>query len=550
MKGYIKIVAVLAVILAALLLLSFSFQRSFQMETAEQFNRQQLLLARAEVASIQNYLSGIKDELLHITHTTSLFHVYRGVDFAVLSDVIFKNTSKIKKRIRFFGRQGDLLYTRGTLAITDDSLSALSSPPKHLCPDGVLIKQDTRYYSLVAPACRGEADIGAVAITIDIQDLAETFLGPIKSGSRGYAWMMDGKGNLLYHPSQPDMVGRNLYRADASCFRCHTSFDMEKRIIEGKSDVSGRYVAPMSEDKILAYATASVGESQWIVAVSSPYSEVTMAIKRSMRIYTWIIVLIFLATSAGAAALIAINRKREQAEERARHERVLEMMHAEKLASLDRLTSGITSEIGNPLTSVFSFLQVLTDMEENEFKRETLETIFLHMNRIQDIIKQISSFSRSPRPELRSWRVNTIIENTLALIQYDKRVQEITIVRHLTPGLPDIVTDGSQLSQAMVNIILNAVDAMPDGGTLTIRSSARERMIMVDLQDTGSGMRKEQLDRIFDPFYTTKPQGTGMGLTVSRDIIQNLGGTLSVASNPGEGTTFTITLPQERPAET
>src|SRR5512139_883175 len=102
MKGYITIIVVLAVILSALLLLSVSFQRTFQMETAEQFNRQQLLLAHAEVANIQTYLAGIRDELLHISHTISLFRVYRNVDFAVLTDVIFKNTVKIKKRIRIF----------------------------------------------------------------------------------------------------------------------------------------------------------------------------------------------------------------------------------------------------------------------------------------------------------------------------------------------------------------------------------------------------------------------------------------------------------------
>jgi signal transduction histidine kinase len=550
MKGYVAILVVLAVILAALLLLSVSFQRTFQMETAEQFNRQQLLLARAEVASIQTYLAGIKDELLHITHTTSLFRAYRDVDFAVLSDVIFRNTGKIRKRIRFIDRNGNMLYTRGNLEIRSGDLPGVAALSKRLCPDNVLIQQDTKQYSLIAPACRSEAGIGAVAITIDIQDLAETFLGPITSGTRGYAWMMDGKGNLLYHPSQPGMVGRNLYRADASCFTCHRSFDVEKRILEGQAGVFGRYVAPTGEDKILAYATASIGEAQWIVAVSSPYSEVTLAIKRSMRVYTWIVILIFVATSGIAAALIAVNRKREQAEERARHERALEMMQAEKLAALDRLTSGITSEIGNPLTSVFSFVQVLVDMEEDEFKKETLDTIFLHMNRIQDILKQLTSFSQMPRLELRPWKVNSVVENTLSLIQYDKRVQEITIVRDLTPGLPEIITDGSQLSQAMVNLVLNAADAMPNGGTLTIRSRAREGMIVIDLQDTGSGIGKEHLDRIFDPFYTTKPQGTGMGLTVSRDIIRKLGGELSAESEPGKGTTFSIALPVDRPSGT
>jgi signal transduction histidine kinase len=543
MKGYVTILVIFAAILAALLLLSFSFQQTLQMEAAEQFNRQQLLLARAEMANIQTYLAGLQEELLHITHSASLFRVYREVDFAVLTEVLFKNTGTVRKRIQFFDRSGALLYTRGTLAVKGDPPTGLPALAKRLCPDNVLIRQDPLHYTLIAPACRSDAGIGAVSLMIDIRDLAETFLGPVKSGSRGYAWMMDGTGNLLYHPSQAGMVGRNLYRADASCFGCHRSFDTEKRIIEGQADASGRYVAPTGEDKILAYASAPVGDARWIVAVSSPYSEVTMAVRRSMKAYMWIVILIFLAASGVAAALITINRKREQAEERERHEHALEMMHAEKLASLDRLTSGITSEIGNPLTSVFSFLQILTDREEDEFKRETLDTISLHMNRIQDILTQISRFSRMPQLELRPWKMNSIIENTLSLIQYDRRVQEITVVRDLAPGTPEIVTDGVQLSQALVNLVLNAADAMPSGGTLTIRSRTDANTVVIELQDTGAGISKEELGRIFDPFYTTKAQGTGMGLVVSRDIVEKLGGRLSVASEQGTGTTISITLP-------
>jgi signal transduction histidine kinase len=322
---------------------------------------------------------------------------------------------------------------------------------------------------------------------------------------------------------------------------------VEKKIIAGTGEPFGRHVAPTGEDKILAFATTRTGDDQWIVAVSAPYSEVTMAIKRSMRLYTWIIILTLIASSAVAATLIITNRKREQAEARERQEKVLEMMHAERLASLDRLTSGITSEIGNPLTSVFSFLQILTDMEENEFKKETLETIFLHMNRIQDILTQLSNFSRIPKLQLKPSKINSIIENTLSLIQYDRRVQDITIMRELSPGIPEITTDGDQLSQVMVNLILNAADAMQNGGTLTIRSRVEGRSVVIDFQDTGVGMTREQMDRITDPFYTTKPQGTGMGLTVSAALLEKLNGRLSVASEPGKGATFSVTLPLAPP---
>ncbi|MGE5751064.1 MAG: sensor histidine kinase, partial [Nitrospirota bacterium] len=511
MKRYVVIIGVLAIIISALVILSVFFQRTLQMETAEQFNRQQLLLANAEASNIQSYLSIIKEEMLHIAQSVSLFQIRKETDCKLMTNVVFKDSDNVKKRIEFLDRNGVIFFSRGNVHAEGPDEKKIISRAQRLCPGDVQIEQDAKMVTIVAPVCRYDSLIGAVVLTLDIQDVARTFLGPIKSGSRGYAWMMDEKGNLLYHPTQPNMVGRNLYKTDSSCFKCHKTFDVEKKIIEGRGDYYGKYVAPTGEDKILAFSTTAVGNARWIVAVSAPYSEVTMSIKRSMKLYAWIIILIFMTTSGVAATLLVLNRKQEQAEERAKHEKEIDMMHSEKLASLERLTSGITSEIGNPLTSVFSFIDVLMDMEDNEFKKETLETIFFHMNRISDILKQLSSFSKTPPMELKPCKVNSLIEESLALIRYDQRVQDITVVRDLRPDMPAITMDGNQLSQVIVNIVLNAADAMPNGGTLTIRSRVEDNSTVIDFEDTGVGIEKENLSRIFDPFYTTKEHGTGLG---------------------------------------
>ncbi|MFI5294826.1 MAG: ATP-binding protein [Thermodesulfovibrionales bacterium] len=543
MKAYFVIMGVLAVIIASLIALSVSFQRTLQMETAEQFNKQQQLLANAEASNIQAYLDGLKNKMLHIAYFVSRSQVRREADFAPLTDVVFKDMGNAQKRIELLDGSGKILFTRGELAAKSRDGKSLVEMTKKGCPGDALINQDTERLFIAAPICRSGSLHGAMVLSLDIQDVARTFLSPIKSGARGHAWMMDEKGNLLYHPTQPDMVGRNLYKTDSSCFKCHKTFDAEKRIIEGKGDYYGRYVAPTGEDKILAFSTAAVGGSRWIVAVSAPYSEVTVSIKRSMKLYSWIIILIFTVTSGISALLIVLYRKREKAEERAKHEKELEMMHSEKLAALERLTSGITSEIGNPLTSVFSFIRVLMDMEEDEFKKETIETIFFHMNRISDIMKQLSGFSRMLPVELKLCRVNSIIENSLSLIQYDKRIQGITIMKELMPDVPALTTDVNRLSQVIVNIVLNAADAMPHGGTLTIRSMAENNCIMIVFEDTGIGIDKENLDRIFEPFYTTKEDGTGLGLAVSYSIIRKLNGNLTAESELNKGSRFVITLP-------
>jgi C4-dicarboxylate-specific signal transduction histidine kinase len=674
MKSFTAIIGILALIITIVIALNISFHRTLQMEMAEQFNKQQLLLARAEATNIQSYIEGIRDDMLRISQFVSMFQFNNDTLYEFLTDVFFKDESTVRMGIRFLDSRGKARFNQGDFPVDGLNNNDILKMAVNLCPDKEVIRQDAKRVYIITPVCRFNALIGAVVTSIDIQDIAGKFLSPIKSGSTGYAWMMDGEGNLLFHPSQPDMVGRNLYRTDTSCFKCHKSFDTEKKIIEGKSDYFGKYVAPTGEDKVLAFSTASVGDSQWIVVVSAPYSEVTMSIQTSMRFHSLLIFLIFVITSVISAMLIILNKKRIKAEELARHQKEVEkyaeelehkvdirtqelttekeklnsvigaigsgimlidndrnilwvndtmkdivgkditgtqcndyfsdceiigtykvndmqtdilsnlfgqrdkyfqvttapvkstdrgvqgyirlindvtetkrmedqMMHSEKLALLGRLTAGIVDEIGNPLTSVFSFVQMLREKESDEFKKESLETIDLYTKRIADILKQLSGFSRMPPLERKPWKVNSIIEDVLSLVQYDKRVNNIIIMRDLSPDLPRIVTDGNHLSQIIVNIILNAADAMPDGGRLNIQSRAQDKNVVLTFEDTGAGIAKQNLTRIFDPFYTTKEKGTGLGLAVSQNIIEKLGGSLAVESEPGKGSIFSITLP-------
>lgn len=675
-KGYIVVTSIFVIIVVSVISLNVSFHRTLQMEMAEQFNKQQLLLAKAEASNIQAFIGRVKDEMFRIAQLVSLLRINNETLYEFLANGFFQDLGRVKMGINFLDSNGKILFSHGTLVIEGPFNKNFIKMAKEFCTSESLITQDTKYVHILTPVCRFNSLTGAVVTSIDIQDIAREFLGPIKSGSRGYAWMMDGSGNLLYHPTQPQMVGRNLYKTDTSCFKCHKSFDLEKKIIEGKGDYFGKYVAPTGEDKVMAFSTASVGDSKWIVVVSAPYSEVTMAMQSSMKFYSWLIILIFVTASIASVMLIVLNRKRVKAEEIAKHKKELEryaeelehkvdlrtkelstekeklntvvnaigsgiilidndrtilwinqtmkemvgkditgmrcddffedckiiasykvddmqtdvltdlfgqkdkyfqvttapvkdldkgvqgfirlvddvtdikrmeeqMMHSEKLALLGRLTTGIVHEIGNPLTSVFSFVQMLKEKEQDEFKMESLETIDLYMNRIADILKQLSGFSKMPPLNLKPCKVNSLIEDVLSLIQYDKRVNEITIVRDLLPDMPRITTDENLFSQVIVNIILNAADAMPDGGTLTIRSSINDRNFVIVFEDTGVGIPKENLSRIFDPFYTTKEKGTGLGLAVNQNIIEKLGGSLSVESELNQGSRFVITLPAE-----
>ncbi len=673
LRGYVFIVGIFAAIILTLIALNIFFQRSLKMEVAEQFNDQQILLAKTEASRIERYFNIVKEDLLQFVQIAAIINP-RETDFRIITDPVCRHIGDIRRRVVFLDSEGKILFTRGTMAIqeTDDRIFRMAV--NEGCHNDVRIHQDAKRVYLSAPICRSGSLQGAMVIFVDIQDVSKMYLGPLRSGSRGYAWMMDDKGNLLYHPTQADMVGRNLYKTDSYCFKCHKSFDVEKKIIEGSGDFHGRYIAPTGEDKILAFSTSFVGDAKWIVAVSAPYSQVTMLIEKSMKVYSLFIIFIVLTMGFTSVILIIFFRKKVKAEELERNKKVLEeyaeelehkvdirtkelstekeklhtvvsalgsglilldaqgkiqwinqtmkdiagrdisgksceeicsdytvigsyeehglqteiisnlfgrsdryyqmttapvkgedgstdgyikllqdvtemkrteeqLIHSEKLSALDRLTSGIAQEIGNPLTSVFCFVQMLREVEHDELKKETIETIYSHMNRIADILKQLSSFSKMPPPELKPARVNNLIEDSLSLIQYDKRVQDITIMKDLSPAMPEITTDSNQLRQVFVNVILNAADAMPQGGTLTIRSRRKNNSVVIDFEDTGAGIAPEDLSRIFDPLYTTGEKGTGLGLAVSYRIIKKLNGSMTAESEPDKGSRFVITLP-------
>ncbi len=223
-----------------------------------------------------------------------------------------------------------------------------------------------------------------------------------------------------------------------------------------------------------------------------------------------------------------------------------QIMHQEKMASLGLLAAGIAHEIGNPLTSISSLIQLLKRRAKDEETREYLNTVLEHINRISSIVRELVDFSR-PRSEVEQpTDVNQVIQSAVGIVRFDKRAKKIQLDVELDPHLPSVTLVPDQLQQVVLNILMNALDAMEQqGDRLRVRSYRRNRHIVIEIEDNGMGIPKEHLSRIFEPFFTTKPvgKGTGLGLTVSYGIIQKFGGDILVDSQEGQGTRFTIVLP-------
>lgn len=227
-----------------------------------------------------------------------------------------------------------------------------------------------------------------------------------------------------------------------------------------------------------------------------------------------------------------------------------QLMQSEKLASLGRLASGVAHEINSPLTGILTFSHLLMrKLKGNPELQRELELIVRETTRVSTIVRGLLDFARESKPQKRPCNINELILHTLSLVEHQSVFHDIRIVKNLDPQVAMILLDANQIQQVFMNVLLNAADAMPAGGTLTITSTMapEDSFVQVRFADTGSGISEKNLHRIFDPFFTTKAdkKGTGLGLAVSYGIIERHRGHIEVQSQEGKGTTFTIKLPQQ-----
>jgi PAS domain S-box-containing protein len=714
-----------AFILAFLLILSFIiilgqfFHTTLQNEMAEQFNKQQLLLAREVAINVEGFIDHVSDNLTVISQLPEIQKIQESPrSRAVAEAITVQIQDETLVTVRVLDRQGVVLYDsaypgrEGTDLSRTDYFRKARGLRRHeklvtellASPDQ---KPEAKQFIVATPIHQNLRNPrlyefnGVVLAVLSIDGITQKYLSPVKSGTRGYAWMMDNAGTLLYHPTQPQMVGKNLYHTDRTCFKCHKSFDMEKKMTEGKAETFGYYEAPGGENKLAAFYKIPIGSKSWLVVVSAPYSDVIALMRKSRIFYSLLIVSIFITTLVASGVSIFTYKKQIKAEEKAKHlenqqrlereillaknyleniiestktnlmvldrqfmvktvntaqattlgrpkqdilgrpffglfpenlrpyngipieslfqikeykitgiepepiyldmnvsplrvegevvgiiitssnvtKRVLleeaikkytveledkvdkgaatakkleqQVLHSEKLAALGRLAAGVAHEIGNPLTSISTFAQILREMATDEFAQSSLDIINNHIRRITEIVRQMSTFSRPDSSNIKLHQVNDILKSSLDLMRLDKRMKStIQIETSLDPSIPKTMIDEGQIAQVFINIILNALDAMPDGGKLTaatrtVRDEEGREFIHICLSDTGVGISESDFEKIFDPFYTTKEpgKGTGLGLSVTYNIVKRFRGDIKVQSEIGKGTTFTVILP-------
>mgnify|MGYP003586852473 CR=1 FL=1 len=297
-----------------------------------------------------------------------------------------------------------------------------------------------------------------------------------------------------------------------------------------------RYLRDIEWDRVL-----HLDEAEWSRLVSREV-EVTYPEHRFLAFY--VVPLPAETPEEGGAVVILrdITRDREQ------EARVIE---SERLNALTLLAAGVAHEIGNPLNSLHIHLQLIEreieglPKEKAEGLRELADVARKEVGRLDQIITQFLRAIRPTTPSFERGSLKHVLDETLAFLKHEIRDRDVLVEVECADDLPAVQIDPAQIKQAFFNIIRNAIQAMPGGGLLKISLAASDRFVMVSFKDTGPGIPPEELGRIFEPYHTTRKEGSGLGLMIVQRIVREHGGQIEVHSEPRVGTTFTIVLPRE-----
>jgi signal transduction histidine kinase len=227
-----------------------------------------------------------------------------------------------------------------------------------------------------------------------------------------------------------------------------------------------------------------------------------------------------------------------------------EMARAEHLATVGELAAGLAHEIRNPLAGIAGVVDVMgRELPANSASREVMGDVQREIKHIQAILNDLLSYSRPRPPEFHPADLNTTVEQAILLARQQFRTKPVQVVFEANRELPMVVHDPGLIQQVTLNLLLNGIQAIPKEGTVTLELSREGEMAGIRIADTGKGISAESLPKIFKPFFTTRSEGTGLGLSLAKSIVESHGGRVEVSSVPGRGTEFRVWLPIDHPVK-
>jgi two-component system NtrC family sensor kinase len=351
---------------------------------------------------------------------------------------------------------------------------------------------------------------------------------------------------LLFFQTLIDNIPVAVYYKDGAMNLLGCNKVFEELLEHSKADMIGKNAGDIYYDK-QASDTDIKTDAQILKGVSSISYELVLKSKRARQKN-----IVFYKTSFRTrndmrgviGVLIDVTKERKIRSERDKLQ--ISLMQQNKLASLGELTGSIAHELNNPLTIILGYAQVL--LKDKTLANETfkgVKNIYDAAVRSQEIIKNMLEFSRTGSLKVQKMNMDPIIEKTLLMVEKDFNKANIEVVKNLTENQDFILINPMQIQQMLLNLMLNAKDAMANGGKLTIKTFVEKNEYVLSISDTGIGIKEENLSKIFDPFFTTKEvgKGTGLGLSICYSIVKNFKGEILVESEIGKGTVFYVKFP-------
>lgn len=363
-------------------------------------------------------------------------------------------------------------------------------------------------------------------------DLISKIMKQIKVGKTGESYLLDARGYFLTESKfEPDCILNKRISTEGyeNCIKHHQGVG-EYFDYRGKT-VLGSYLW-MPERKWCLMVEQDVKEA---------FSQISTLKNITMAIYFVTIVLVAGASLICSGRIIKVLKEKDDKLEH----RTKELIRAEKLSATGQLAAGVAHEINNPIAVIMGRAEFLISElgGANSLILKSLKTIEQESEKAATTVQKLLSFTRQREPKLELVDINMLLETSLNLMNHQALMEKIAIIKELDSNMPKVRADSHQIEQVFVNIILNAIQAMPGGGKLLVGTGAKGELVEIKFLDSGCGIPESDISMIFAPFFTTKARGTGLGLAISKEIIESHNGSLRIESGSNKGTVVTIELP-------
>ena len=545
------------------LLIFLSIKGKFEYEDIAiyEFNQQQLAIARSVARQIEDYFTWLERYLAIITNQSILLSrplsTYPEIaDLPVIKVTIIEPSNQ--KRIITYRK----VYTQTEFTDREGAyLSLVKKGQRKYISKTYLLDPNSIPPAWVVDVVYSNGQT-VLVWTINVLKICKDATYGIHSGKTGYAWIINKDGYFLAH-YEKSFVGKDAFavRAEQNPAISFTRVNMLQKqlLLTGKEGTSW-YISGWHRKKrgkikkLIAYTSAYYAGRQnkdrfWGIGVVAPIDEVKSAVHNAL-FYQWGLSLTALLIILGTVLYTFYQRgqytRQLEKEVEQKTEEIKKahqaLLRSERLAAMGKAVAYVTHEIKNPLIAIGGFSNQLLRSVKDQKEKKKLEIIVSEAKRLEAFLKDIGQFAKEAVPKKEIFNINKIVQKIMAIMESELVSRKINLKTRLSPIPLFVYADMDQIEQILLNVVKNAIESMPEGGQLTIET-LKNKEVVIKIKDTGSGIPEESLDKVFEPFFSTKKGGTGLGLSICHKLISVNQGEICIESEAGKGTLVSMRLP-------